>query len=185
MLHQSLGVSEIHAVHNWLVADLAARLALVVIATDIGKFAYQSDTKKFHVLENNSPMTWGTLGLVTPVTQAVSIAASDEVTALTAGLAKVVFRMPFAMTLSAVRASLTTAQVGGLLLTINVKENGVGIFSTKPTLDNTEKTTVTAATPSVITDSLLSSDSEISIDIDQVGDGTAKGLKVYLIGVVA
>lgn len=34
----------------------------------------------------------------------------------------------------------------------------------------------------MISDALLADDAEISIDIDQVGDGTAKGLKVMLIG---
>jgi hypothetical protein len=34
----------------------------------------------------------------------------------------------------------------------------------------------------VISDSAIANDAEMSIDIDQVGDGTAKGLKVYLFG---
>jgi hypothetical protein len=34
----------------------------------------------------------------------------------------------------------------------------------------------------VISDSSIAADGEITVDIDQVGDGTAKGLKVYLIG---
>ena len=50
------------------------------------------------------------------------------------------------------------------------------------TIDNTEKTSTTASTPAVISDSSLADDAEITIDIDQVGDGTAKGLKVTLIG---
>ena len=41
------------------------------------------------------------------------IAASDETTALTTGTAKVTFRMPAAVTLSEVRASLTTANTSG------------------------------------------------------------------------
>jgi hypothetical protein len=34
----------------------------------------------------------------------------------------------------------------------------------------------------VISDTSLADDAEITIDIDQIGDGTAKGLKVILIG---
>jgi hypothetical protein len=34
----------------------------------------------------------------------------------------------------------------------------------------------------VISDTALADDAEITIDIDQIGDGTAKGLKVMLIG---
>lgn len=115
----------------------------------------------------------------------IQIACSDETTALTTGEAKVTFRMPRAMTLTAVRASLSTAQAtdgGGGIFTVDIKEGGSSILSTKLTIDNTEKTSTTAATPAVISDSALADDAEITIDIDQVGDGTAKGLKVALIG---
>lgn len=113
----------------------------------------------------------------------IPVACSDEATALTTGTAKVTFRMPFAMTGVTVRASLTTAQSSGSIFTVDVNESGSSILSTKLTIDNTEKTSTTAATPAVVSDSSLADDAEITIDIDQVGDGTAKGLKVYLIGV--
>lgn len=110
------------------------------------------------------------------------IAVSDETTALTTGTAKVTFRMPYAMTLTSVRASLTTAQTSGSIFTVDINESGSTILSTKLTIDNTEKTSTTAATAAVISDTALADDAEITIDIDQVGDGTAKGLKVTLIG---
>lgn len=116
------------------------------------------------------------------VTQCIAVACSDETTALTTGLAKVTFRMPYAFTLSAVRASLSTAQTSGSVLTVDINEGVSSILSTKLTIDNTEKTSTTATTPVVISDTALTDDTEITIDIDQVGDGTAKGLKVYLIG---
>jgi hypothetical protein len=112
----------------------------------------------------------------------VQLAASDETTALTTGTAKVTFRMPHAMTLTAVRASLSTAQTSGSIFTVDINEGGTSILSTKLTIDNTEKTSTTAATAAVISDSALADDAEITIDIDQIGDGTAKGLKVTLIG---
>lgn len=114
---------------------------------------------------------------------AIPIACSDETTALAAGTAKVTFRMPFAMTVTAVRASLTTAQTSGAIFTVDINEGGTSILSTKLTIDNTEKSSATAATAAVISDASLADDAEITIDIDQIGDGTAKGLKVYLIGV--
>jgi hypothetical protein len=113
------------------------------------------------------------------------VAASDEGTALTTGTAKITFRMPRAVTLTSVRASLTTAQGSGSIFTVDINENGTSILSTKLTIDNTEKTSFTAATPPVISDAALADDAEITIDIDQIGDGTAKGLKVMLIGTVA
>jgi hypothetical protein len=110
------------------------------------------------------------------------VAASDETTALATGTAKITFRMPRAVTLTAVRASLTTAQASGSIFTVDINESGSSILSTKLTIDNTETTSTTAATPPVISDVNLSDDSEITIDIDQIGNGTAKGLKVMLIG---
>ena len=112
----------------------------------------------------------------------IQLAASDETTALTAGASKVSFRMPFAMTLTDVRASLVTAQASGTIFTVDINEAGVSVISTKLTIDNTELTSVTAATPPVISDSALADDALITIDIDQIGDGTAKGLKVLLKG---
>jgi hypothetical protein len=115
---------------------------------------------------------------------AIPVACSDETTALTTGAAKVTFRMPYAVTLTGVRASLTTAQTSGSIFTVDINEAGTTILSTKLTIDNTERTSTTAATPAVISDSSLADDAEITIDIDQIGDGTAKGLKVYLIGTI-
>ena len=99
--------------------------------------------------------------------------------------AKVTFRMPFAFTLTVVRASVTTAPTGSVL-TVDINEGGTSILSTKLTIDASEKTSTTAATPAVISDTALADDAEITIDIDTVGSTIAgAGLKVYLIGTVA
>ena len=126
---------------------------------------------------------WIVFGSASAALQNIIIACGDEITATTAGTAKVTFRMPYAFTLSAVRASLTTAQTSGTIFTVDINEAGTSILSTKLTIDNTEKTSTTAATAAVMSDTALANDAEITIDIDQIGDGTAKGLKVYLIGV--
>jgi hypothetical protein len=86
------------------------------------------------------------------------------------------------MTITAVRASLSTAQASGSIFTVDINEGGTTILSTKLTIDNTEKTSTTAATAAVISDTALADDAEITIDIDQIGNGTAKGLKVTIIG---
>lgn len=115
----------------------------------------------------------------------MTIACSDETTALTTGTAKVTFRMPRAVTLSAVRASVTTAPTGSVL-TVDINEGGTSILSTKLTIDATEKTSTTAATPPVISDASLADDAEMTIDIDTVGSTVAgAGLKVTLIGTQA
>lgn len=125
--------------------------------------------------------TWQVPAGGADVTQSIIIAVGDETSALTTGTGKVTFRMPYAFTLTAVRASLTTAQSSGSILTVDINEGGASVLSTKLTIDNSEKTSVTAATPAVISDSSLADDAEITIDIDQVGTGAA-GLKVTLIG---
>ena len=84
--------------------------------------------------------------------------------------------MPYAMTLTSVRASLKTAQTSSGIFTVDINESGSSVLSTKLTIDNTEKHRQTAAAGPVISDYNLADDAEITIDIDQVGDGTAKGL---------
>lgn len=112
--------------------------------------------------------------------ESLIIAVGDETTAITTGNAKVTFRMPYAFTLTAVRASLTTVSSSGTP-TVDINEGGGTILSTKLTIDASEKSSVTAATPPVISDTSLADDAEITIDIDVAGTGAA-GLKVYLIG---
>lgn len=112
--------------------------------------------------------------------EVIVIPISDETTTITTGTAKVTFRMPFAMTLTAVRASLTTASTSGLP-TFDINEGGSTILSTKITIDANELTSTTAATQPVISDSALADDASMTIDIDVAGTG-AKGAKIYLIG---
>lgn len=114
--------------------------------------------------------------------ESLIIACSDETTAITTGTAKVTFRMPYAFTLTAVRASVTTAPTGSTIL-IDINDSGTTILSTKLMIDASEKTSTTAATPYVLSDTALADDAEITIDFDQVGSSVAgAGVKVYLIG---
>lgn len=112
----------------------------------------------------------------------IGVACSDETSALTAGTAKLTFRMPYAMTLTAVRLSVTTAPTGSALV-VNIKEGGVSIFSTKPQIDAGSTTSVGSGTAAVISDSALADNAVITVDIDQIGSTVAgAGLKVWLIG---
>lgn len=118
--------------------------------------------------------------LIKQIPVAYTIAVSDEDTAITTGTAKVTFRMPFAMTVTEVRASLTTASTSGTVQ-IDINEGGSPILGTKLTIDQDEKTSETAATPPTISDSALADDAEMTVDIDGEGTG-ATGLKITLIG---
>ena len=108
------------------------------------------------------------------------IAVSDETTNLTTGTNKVYFRMPYAGTLLAVKATVNTAPTGSTLI-CDINEAGTSVLGTKLSIDASEKTSDTAASAATITDSALANDAEITIDIDQVGSTVAGlGLKVYL-----
>ena len=109
----------------------------------------------------------------------MTIALSDETTSITTGTAKVTFRVPYAITLYQIpRASLATASTSGNPA-IDINKNGASIFSTTLTIDANEKTSVTAATPAVLSTTTFADDDEISMDVDTAGTG-AKGLKVTL-----
>lgn len=111
--------------------------------------------------------------------ESMTIAASDETTAITTGTAKVTFRAPYAMTLYQLpRASLTTASSSGNPA-IDINVNGSSIFSTVLTIDATETTSTTAATPAVLSTTSIADDAQITIDVDTAGTG-ATGLKVTL-----
>lgn len=115
-------------------------------------------------------------------TESLMIDVGDETTALTTGTAKKTFRMPYAFRLSAVRGAVATAPTGADLV-VDINEGGASILSTKLSIDAGEKTSTTAATPPVISDSDLADDAEMTIDIDQIGSTVAgAGLKVTLIG---
>ena len=123
-------------------------------------------------------------GTPSPYTRTTSfvIACGAEDGALTTGT-KVTFRLPFAFTVTEVRASLTTAGTGANLVTLDFEQNGTSILSTKITIDASELTSTTAATPPVISTSALTDDASIDCDVDQIDSGGAsKGLKMYLIG---
>lgn len=119
------------------------------------------------------------------VKRPIIIAVGDESTVLSVGTAKVKYRMPMGFTVDEVRASLVVAGTGAALVTVDINENGTSILSTKITIDATEKTSETAATPPVIGGAGpdITDDAEISIDIDVIDtDNVAAGLKVTLIG---
>lgn len=124
------------------------------------------------------------------VTEEVFIVAlSDETTDLTTGTGKAIFNMPFAMTLTGVKANCTTAPVGSTII-VDINENGSTIMNTHATQNKliieaseTSSTTAGGTNVAVLTDTALANDAFISFDIDQIGSSTAgKGLKVTLYG---
>jgi len=110
----------------------------------------------------------------------VSLTAEDGEATVADDLAQI--RMPFAFELTAVRAFCNTASTGANLQ-FQIEEAGSNILSTPIEIDATEKTSTTAATPPVISDSTLANDAIISFNCDQIGSGDAgAGIKLVLIG---
>lgn len=142
--------------------------------TTLVKLAKGTAFQKYRMNSGATAPEW------TTDTEVIGIPVSDTTTAITTGTAKVTFRMPYAFTLTSVRASLSTASSSGIP-TFDINEGGTTILSTKLTIDANEKTSTTAATAAVISDSALADDAEMTIDIDVAGTG-AKGAWVYLIG---
>lgn len=115
-----------------------------------------------------------------PIPYDIVLPISDETTAITTGTAKLTFRAPRAMTLSTVLGSLNTVSSSGIP-TFDINVNGASILSTKLTIDVSEKTSVTAAVPVVLSSTAIAFDDEITFDIDLAGTG-AKGAKIVLKG---
>ncbi len=116
------------------------------------------------------------------VKQCIPMACSDETTNLTTGL-KLTFRMPYAMTLTEVRASFTAFNLSASSI-VDIHCNEVSIFTLGNllTIDPEEYSSVTG-TPYEFDDNYLPDNSKIEVYLTDIGAGTPKGLKVYLIGV--
>lgn len=108
------------------------------------------------------------------------VACSGEKALLALETSVVTFRVVGNRTLLNVRASLTEGPVGSGV-TLDIKKNGVSVLSPKLTIDATKKTSVGSISNASVITSNFSDDSEITIDITQIGTSSpGKGLKVYL-----
>jgi len=167
---------------------------------DVGAFAMETlvslatnDYIEIFCNANNAGTSTASLGemsiteVITPLGTSnmaeIGVACSDETTDLATGTAKVTFRMPHALTLTDVRATVTTAPTGANLV-VDINQNGTTIMTTnKLSIDAGQKTSTTATTAAGITTSALTDDAEITVDIDTVGSTIAgAGLKIWLIG---
>ena len=115
-------------------------------------------------------------------TECISMAVSDNTTALTVATV-FTFYMPYAFTLTDIKASVLTAPTGAGLI-VDVHEAGTTIMSTdKLDIDVSEFHTSTAGTQPALTDTALANNAKIEIIVDQIGSTVAgAGLVVYLIG---
>jgi hypothetical protein len=110
----------------------------------------------------------------------IAVSLADLTTAVTTGASKGYWRAPYAMAGLTFRASLIGASSSGVF-TVDINKNGSTILSTKLTIDASEKTSVTAATPYVATSTTCADDDEFTFDIDTAGTG-ALGPIVWVTG---
>lgn len=182
------------------VLELLSRVSNTGIGIDaVGNFAersdYDAEAEGFSFLSldgaggGNTPLIYvrdtATTGVWSdPVTivgpegpGGLAVALSDEVTTITAGQ-KMSLRQLGAATIDSIRASLNTASSSGPV-TVDVKKNGVSIFTTKLTIDQGETTSKTAASPYVLATTALADDDLLTFHVDTSGVG-ATGLKVLI-----
>lgn len=118
--------------------------------------------------------------------ESIGLACSDELTVLTTGT-KLVFRLPYSIVLTDLRASLTTAGTTSGVTKIDIIDVATAtsiLGANKLTIDLGDKTSVGAATtPPDLPVSALADDLELSIDITALSGGaTETGLKVWFKG---
>jgi len=104
----------------------------------------------------------------------------DSCTTICTGNGQYEFQMPYCFTLTDVYATVATASSCGLP-SIQIQQNALDILSTAITLDTCEKTSRTAVTAPVISDTTMDINGVITFDLDAVGTGVT-GLVIYLIG---
>jgi len=111
-------------------------------------------------------------------------AGSDETSNLVASGATPVFTdyLPYAISVSAVMINVNTAPTGANII-VDIKKNGTTIFTTPISIDATENTSLTAATPYVLNGAIsFAQGDKIEAFVTQVGSTVAgKGLKVKIL----
>jgi hypothetical protein len=86
----------------------------------------------------------------------------------------------YPFTAMSVQAYLTNPCASGTF-TVDINKNGVSILSTKITITAGERNSLSAAVQPVISDGDFEAGDEITIDVDDAGDGSASGLIVSLV----
>ena len=110
------------------------------------------------------------------------VAIGDETSDLSVGDDKVRFPMPYNMTVSEVFIVVNTAPTGANAI-FDITESGTTILSTLVSIDATETSSLTAATPPVISDSTLTKGNIIGVNVDQIGSTVAgAGAKLVING---
>jgi hypothetical protein len=104
--------------------------------------------------------------------QVAEMACSGPDTLLTTGTEVAWWYAERAGTMTAVSAGVRVVATGAAV-TADINKNGTTILSTKITIDVSEYTSLTAATPAVISVASFAAGDRFTVDIDQVGSTIA------------
>ncbi|TIS80159.1 MAG: collagen-like protein [Mesorhizobium sp.] len=152
-----------------------------VLGIDGDSYVEQT-TRKIYLKSNGAWADTGESLLTSDV--AIEVECADESTPQLVQSGVRFGRFPYACTIQDVRLELVASQTSGPLFTVDVKlwdgAVWVSIFSTLPTIDNGELTSVSATTQSVISTSAAADDQRYRVDVTQIGSGDALGLKVKI-----
>lgn len=115
---------------------------------------------------------------------------TDETTLPTTGVKYVTDPAPYNFTITDVIGGLTTAGTGAALFRFDILLEDTApntntfttIFSTKPTIDASEFTTTTAATPMVLSVTAVAKGKRLQLKIDQLDTNSlARGAKIAIL----
>jgi len=138
-------------------------------ADDVLHLVYDQDLGGF-VVVNLIPYEW------------LWVSQDPQTNAITTGTKYTMYGTP-AMFILEVRCAVTGVSTSGAV-TFDVNEAGVSLFSVRPTVDQGENSTLTAATPYTITDRNIADGAQLDFAIDGAGTnatGYHFGLRVRLL----
>jgi hypothetical protein len=125
--------------------------------------------------------TVGTSSYAAAYNEWMTLAISDEASAITTGTTKLTIRMPYPATFYQLpRASLSTATLSGSTATlVDIKINGTSMLTNKLIIDASSTTSVTSVSPASFATTTAADDAQITVDL-YTASQNARGLKVTL-----
>lgn len=157
--------------------DTKANWTLVNPILADGEMGYETDTKMFKF--GNGVNNWNTLTYfdsVNRIYKQICLYSGTNCSILPQ--VGNVIESDFAGTITSVGAYCDTAGTTGLM-TIDILKNGVSILSTKITIDSTETSSLTAATPAVISVNTITTGDLYTFSVTGIHTTPAKGLTVW------